>query len=116
MSPHNSRPEQLVEEPLAKARHRWTESDDLVAFYLWRHGTRRLPLMEAGIAKLLGMPEISMARRRANFAYLDGRGGLPHAAKQSRRVHQQYEKATEPELRPQVLQVLGQARATTATA
>jgi hypothetical protein len=88
----------VVEEPLAKAQHRWTEGDDLVAFYLSRHGTRRLPLMEAGIAKLLGMSEGSMARRRGNFAYLDGRGGLPHAAKQSRRVRQQYEKATEPEL------------------
>jgi hypothetical protein len=67
--------------------------------------------MEAGIAKRLGMSEASLARRQANFAYLDGRGGLAHVAKQSRRIHQQYGKATESELRPLVLQVLGQARA-----
>lgn len=87
--------------------HRWTETDDVIAFYLSRHGARRLPLMEAGIAKRLGMSEGSLARRQANFAYLDGRSGLRNVAKQSRRVHQQYEKATEPELRTLVLQVVG---------
>jgi len=42
----------------------------VVAFYLSRHGTRRLPLMEAGIAKHLGVSEGSLARRQANFAHL----------------------------------------------
>jgi hypothetical protein len=96
-----------MEESLVAARHRWTENDDLVALYLSRHGTRFLPLMEAGIAKLLGMPEASMAMRQGNFAYLDGRGGLAHVAKQSRRIHQQYEKAMESALRRLVLRVLG---------
>jgi hypothetical protein len=44
--------------------------------------------MEAGIANRLGMSELSLAL--------------------SRRIHQQYKKATEPELRPLVLRVLGQ--------
>jgi hypothetical protein len=104
----------LTEEALVAAQHRWTENDDVVAFYLSRHGTRRLPLMEAGIAKRLGMSEGSLARRQANFAYLDGRPGFDHVAKLSRRIHQQYEKATEAELRPLVLRVLGQTRVTTA--
>jgi len=97
---------------LVAAQHRWTEDDDVVAFYLSRHGTRRLPLMEAGIAKHLGVSEGSLARRQANFAHLDGRPGLPHAAKLSRRIHQQYARATEAELRPLVLRVLGQAKIT----
>ena len=80
-----------------KTQHRWTEDDDVVAFYL----------KEAGIAKRLGMSETSLARRQANFAYLDGRPGLNHVAKLSHRVHQQYGRATEPELRPVVLRVLG---------
>jgi hypothetical protein len=102
----------LTEEFLVAAQHRWTEDDDVVAFYLSRHGTRRLPLMEAGIAKHLGVLESSLARRRANFAHLDGRPGLPHAAKLSQRIHQQYVSATEAELRPLVLRVLGQAKIT----
>jgi hypothetical protein len=92
-------------------RHKWTEGDDLVALYLWRHGTRFLPLMEGGIAKLLGMPEGSLARGRANFAHLDGKGGLDHVAKQSRRIHQRHKRATEVELRPLVLQVISRTRA-----
>ena len=98
---------------MGTAQHRWTEDDDVVAFYLSRHGVRRLPLMEAGIAKCLGMSEGSLARRQANFAYLDGRPGLANFAKQSRRIHLEYEKKTEPELRPLVLRILGKARVTT---
>jgi hypothetical protein len=77
---------------MGTARHRWTEDDDVVALYLSRHGTHHLPLMEAGIAKRLGMSVASLAKRQANFAHLDGRHGLAHVAKLSRRVHRQYEK------------------------
>jgi hypothetical protein len=91
---------------MRRPRHRWTEGDDLVALYLSRHGYRFLPLMQAGVAKLLGMPEGSLVMRQSNFAYLDGRDGLDHAAEQSREVRQRYGKMTEPELRPLVLKVL----------
>jgi hypothetical protein len=70
--------------------------------------------MEAGIAKLLGMPEGSLVMRQSNFAHVDGRWGLAHVAEQSRRVHQLYAKMTEPELRPLVLKVLDQKKATMA--
>ena len=71
--------------------------------------------MEAGIAKLLGMPEASMAMRQGNFAHLDGKGGLRNVSEQSRRIHRLYEKTTEPELRALVLQVLANAKVTTRT-
>jgi hypothetical protein len=87
-------------------RHRWTEGDDLVAFYLSRHGTRFLPCTETEIASRLGMPEGSLAMRMSNFAHLDGRQGLAHVAEQSRRIHRRYAKATEAELRPLVLRLL----------
>jgi hypothetical protein len=87
-------------------QHRWTEGDDIVALYLSRHGCRFLPLMEAGIAKLLGMPQSSLTMRQGNFGYLDGRRGLAHVAEQSREIHQRYGKMTEPELRPLALKVL----------
>jgi len=99
-------PTRLTENSLETARHRWTKDDDVVAFYLSRHGTRHLPLMEAGIAKRLGVTEGSLARRQANFAYLDGRPGYDHVAKQSRRIHQQHAKVTETQLRALVLRVL----------
>jgi hypothetical protein len=86
--------------------HHWTEEDDIVALYLSRHGTRSLPMMEAGIAKLLGMPEGSLGMRRRNFQHLDGRPGLENAAELSRQVHIRYGKMTEPELRSLALKVL----------
>ena len=95
---------------MAKPQHRWTEGDDLVAFYLSQHGNRRLPLMDAGIAKLLGMSEGSLGRRQANFAYLDRRGGFSHAANQSGRIHERYMGTTEPQLRPIVIRVLDEKR------
>jgi hypothetical protein len=96
-----------MERPMtAKAKHSWTEDDDLVALYISRHKTRALPLMQAGISKRLGMSEGSLARRQSNFKYLDEGRGLSHSAKQSRRIHQRYKNATESELRPMVLRVL----------
>ena len=81
---------------MKRPRHLWTLDDDIVAFYLSRHGTRFLPMMEAGIAKRLGMPEGSLGMRRQNFHYLDGRSGLKNAAELSRQVHIRYGKMTEP--------------------
>ena len=62
--------------------------------------------MQAGIAKLLGMPEGSLIMRQSNFAHLDGRKGLDHVAEQSRRVHQRYGPLKEPDLRAMVLPLL----------
>jgi len=91
---------------MKRARHRWTDGDDLVALYLSRHGNHFLRIMQPGVATLLGMPEGSLVMRQSNFAYLDGRNGLDHAAKQSREVHRRYGAMTEVELRPLVCKVL----------
>jgi len=90
-----------------RPRHHWVENDDIVTLYLSRHGPRFLPMMEGGIARLLGMPEGSLGMRQQNFHHLDGRPGLRNAAELSRQVHKRYGKMTEPELRPLVLKVLG---------
>ena len=89
-----------------KKRHRWTEDDDLVAFYLSRYGTRYLPLMEAGISKVLGMPEVSLIMRQSNFKYLHSGVGLRNVAMQSRRIYENYRHIAEITLRPMVLDVL----------
>jgi hypothetical protein len=89
-----------------RARHAWTENDDLVAFYLSRHGSRFLPLTEGGIAAALGMSEASLAMRQGNFAHLEKKQGLSHVAQQSCRIYGLHKGASESELRPIVLRVL----------
>jgi hypothetical protein len=84
-------------------RHHWTEEDDLIALYLSRHGSRFLPMMEAGIAKLRGIREGSLTMRQQNFRHLDGERGLPNVAKLSRYVHERYGRMNEIQLRPLVL-------------
>jgi hypothetical protein len=99
--------------PMNRSRHHWVEDDDIVTLYLSRHGTRFLPMMEAGIAKLLGMPEGSLGMREQNFHHLDARPGLSNAAELSRQVHRRYGKMMEPELRHLVLKVLDAKRPAT---
>jgi hypothetical protein len=94
-------------EKMGGERHHWTRNDDIVAFYLERHGDRQLPFGEAKIAKILSLKESSLAMRRANFGYLDGRQGLDHAAEQSREVFAKYKGRSEIEMRPLVLRILG---------
>ena len=91
---------------MAKEQHKWTEDDDRIAFYMYRYGARFLPKMDAGIAKLMGTSEGSLARRRANFAFLDGKPGLPNFAKQSQRIYEEHKSATESEFRAIVLRAL----------
>jgi len=60
-------------------RHTWNESDDIIAYYLYRTrwgGAPTLPLNKKEIAKMLGMSEASLIMRQANFASLNGKGGL----------------------------------------
>ena len=56
--------------------YRWKPDDDLVALYISRHGCRFLPMMQAGVTRILGVKEGSFGMRQDNFAYLDGQQGL----------------------------------------
>lgn len=84
-------------------RHRWSEGDDLVAFYLQQHGHARLPYTVPRIAGRLGMPEGTLRMRIGNFKALDGPGGLRNWAKQSERVYLENRDLDEPRLRERVL-------------
>jgi hypothetical protein len=95
--------------PRGNQQHKWDEGDDLVALYLYRmhrDGALSLPLKLAEIAKVLGMSEGSLMRRRGNFAYLDGKGRLNHPASQSRRIHERHKHTTDTELRSIVVRML----------
>lgn len=91
------------------AKHRWTRDDDVVVFYIWKFGTARLPLSEAGIANLLGMSAASLYMRKRNFDHLAGTGGLAHVADQSKSVFDYYKLKPEADLRALVLAILQRA-------
>ncbi len=80
-------------------KHRWTEGDDLVALYLYRHGEKGLPMKLASLANVLGMSKDSMKMRKGNFVALDRGGGLSNAAKQTKTIYERHRQTLEDELR-----------------
>lgn len=80
-------------------RHDWSEADDLVAFYLYRFGTERLPFDMPTIAERRGIKPGSMKMRIGNFKAYAGSGGLGNIARQSVQVFERYRDTPEPELR-----------------
>ena len=59
-----------------KARHHWTENDDLVAIYIYKHGTENLDISVEQIAEKLGMSTASMKMRIRNVKSADVKTGL----------------------------------------
>jgi hypothetical protein len=92
--------------PSGGKQHRWNQDDDLIAFYMSRHGTNDLPIAQEGIAKLLGMSEASLIMRQRNFTDLEGKHGLSHVAKQSIRIYERHKSTSKAELRSLVLRVI----------
>jgi hypothetical protein len=82
--------------------HRWEWADDVVAFYLSRHGDERLSLKEETIAERLGMSLSALRMRQANFRFLDTGAGLSHPSNQSRLVFERFKEWDEPRLRGEV--------------
>lgn len=80
-------------------RHDWSEADDLIAFYLYRFGTERLPFDMPTIAERRGIKLGSMKMRISNFKACAGTGGLGNIAQQSVQVFEQYRDTPEPALR-----------------
>jgi hypothetical protein len=87
-------------------RHRWTETDDIVALYLHRFGLDRLDATRESIATHLGMTPAALNMRVANFRALANEGGLGNFADQSRRVHDRHHATPEPDLRRLVVRAL----------
>ena len=80
-------------------RHDWSVADDLVAFYLYRFGTERLPFDIPTIAERRGIKPGSMRMRISNFKAHAGAGSLGNIAQQSIQVFERYRDTPEPELR-----------------
>lgn len=87
-------------------KHKWTETDDVAAFYVYRFGHERIARSKPELAETLGIRPASFGKRIQNFKAIDGGGGLSHYAQQSVRVFKQYQSATEPRLRAVVLSAI----------
>ncbi len=81
------------------AQHSWSPEDDLVAFYLYKFGTERLPFDMPTIAERRGIKPGSMEMRIRNFKAYAGAGRLVNIAKKSVLVFERYRDTPEPELR-----------------
>jgi hypothetical protein len=88
--------------------HRWTVRDDIVAFYLSRHGADHLGLTLDEVAQRLDIGCRAMNMRMGNFQYLDGQGGLSHPSQQSIKVFQDYRHMIEPEMLAEVRAISGE--------
>jgi len=89
-------------------QHDWIEADDLIAFYLYRFGTERLPFDMSTIAERRGIKLGSMKMRISNFKAYAGAGRLGNIARQSVRVFDRYKDTPEPELRNRAFPELSQ--------
>jgi len=67
--------------------HKWTEKDDIVAFYLYKFGDKDIPFSIGDVGTNLGMGVNSLKMRIANFKAIDGKGGLEHFAGQSLKIY-----------------------------
>jgi hypothetical protein len=65
-------------------KHKWKLSDDIVAFYLYKYGSKT-EIEQA--AKKLRIKESSIKMRISNFAFLDTKKGLSKFSKQTETVY-----------------------------
>lgn len=96
----------------SSTEHRWTKSEDMVAFYLSRHGDSQLGLQLTEIAQRVGIKPGTMKMRMSNFRSLEPNaapGELNKPSRQTRAVFEEYGHMTEIELRPLILDILDRA-------
>ncbi len=65
-------------------KHKWKISDDIVAFYLYKHGSEK---DIENVSRKLGIKVASIKMRISNFAFLDKQKGLSKFSKQTQNVY-----------------------------
>jgi len=65
-------------------KHKWSKTDDIVAFYLYKSGSLKEKEL---VSKKLGIKLNSMKMRINNFAFLATNKGLSNFSKQSKSVY-----------------------------
>lgn len=79
--------------------HRWTESDDLMVFFLYKFGKENSPITKDEISKKIGVSLGSLSYRIGNFKAINGEGNATHFAKLSEMVFKKYAKLNMQELK-----------------
>ncbi len=90
-------------------RYRYSQGDDVVALYIYKHGDGGLPQSTDSLGGSLGMGSNSLRMRISNFRAIDtnGREGLRNWARQSEVVYRDNIDLPQDELRQKVLNYLG---------
>ncbi len=79
--------------------HKWVESDELAALYVYYYGVEQLPYGLEEIAYSRGIKYGNFKSRIENFRNLDDKGGLEDYDRSTRDVFERYRDYPEPELR-----------------
>jgi len=105
-----SRPEGESTDAAARApdngTHQWSDEDEIVALFLYRFPTTRLPFSVERICDKRGIPRGSMKSKRENFRYLDTGKGLPHRSEKSRMIWERHKGTLQEELKDIVLEII----------
>jgi hypothetical protein len=86
-------------------KHKWKITDDIVAFYLYKSGSK----LEIDIAaKKLGIRITSIKMRVSNFAFLETKKGLRNYSKQSQNVFLKWKNSNLSELKAEYENIISQ--------
>lgn len=75
-------------------KHTWSDDDNLITYYLYRYGDRKLPNTKPEIAEAMGISMGSLSYKIGNFRAIDGQGNLDGYSRQAVRIYNQYYKLT----------------------
>jgi hypothetical protein len=90
---------------MKEPNHKWTSSDDIVAFYLYKCASRK---EIEHVAKKLGIKLTSMKMRINNFSFLDNQNGLRNYSKQSEEIYLSWKNSTIAELKAEYDNIISQ--------
>lgn len=83
------------------ASHSWSDSDNLIAYCLYRLGnnSQTLGVDPSELGNILGMGFNSLNLKVANFKAIDGLGGMDGYSRQAEKIQERYSKLSDVELR-----------------
>ena len=89
-------------------KHKWTERDDIIVYYLYKFGTKNLTFSIEELGKKLGIKPESIKMRIENFRAIDTKNqkGLKNYAKLSKIIYEEYKNSSEDALRNIVISLL----------
>lgn len=90
-------------------RHSWSVDDDLIAYHVFRFGSRDVDGDPQEIGAILGMGFNSFNLKIANFKAIAGLGGLENYTRQSVQVYEKYSELSDSEARLAGVEAIGRA-------